>query len=187
MENDAGQMLTVQQKTGRAERTEGKDMQIRKTKPEDIERIMELYEDARVFMRENGNPTQWGTTEPERTRIEQDIKDGNSYVCTDGECVIGTFFFNVMEEPTYAKIYEGVWKDDTAYGVIHRITADRARHGIASFCLGWALRKAGGHLRIDTHEDNKVMRRVLEKNGFAYRGIIYAADGTKRLAYELTV
>lgn len=162
-------------------------MQIRKTRTEDLNRIMELYADARAFMRENGNPTQWGTTEPGRERIEQDIRDGDSYVCTDGDQVIGTFFFKVAEEPTYAKIYEGTWADDSAYGVIHRIVSARDRRGVASFCLEWARKEAGGHLRIDTHEKNQVMRKVLEKNGFAYRGIIYVADGTKRRAYELTV
>lgn len=154
---------------------------------EDIGRVMELYVDARAFMRENGNPTQWGMTQPRQEQIEQDIVDGDSYVCTDGETIIGTFFFKIMKEPTYAVIYEGKWMDDTAYGVIHRIASDRTRHGVASFCLSWALQAAGGHLRIDTHEDNKVMRRVLEKNGFAYRGIIYVDDGTKRRAYELMV
>lgn len=163
------------------------NMQIRKTNMEDMERVTELYEDARAFMRENGNPTQWGMTEPKRERIEQDILEENSYVCIEDGYVVGTFFFKVMEEPTYGTIYEGAWGDDTPYGVIHRITSDRTRHGIASFCLGWAIREAGGHLRIDTHEDNKVMRRVLEKNGFSYRGIIYVADGTKRRAYEITV
>lgn len=161
-------------------------MQIRKTRTEDLEQIMELFEDARAFMRENGNPTQWGTTKPERARIEQDIRDGDSYVCTDGDRVLGTFFFKVMEEPTYAKIYEGAWENDSVYGVIHRIASTRESHGVASFCLKWALEEAGGHLRIDTHEKNGPMRHVLEKNGFAYRGIIYVTDGTKRLAYERT-
>ena len=39
-------------------------------------------------------------------------------------------------------------------------------------------------LRGDTHRDNKVMQRVMEKNGLEYRGIIYLEDGGERLAYE---
>ena len=39
-------------------------------------------------------------------------------------------------------------------------------------------------IRIDTHEDNKPMRRFLEKCGFKFCGIIYLEDGSKRLAYE---
>ncbi|MCI8640038.1 MAG: GNAT family N-acetyltransferase [Coprococcus sp.] len=162
-------------------------MEIRKTKIEDLERILQIYEDARAFMRENGNPTQWGETEPKPQRIRQDIADGDSYVCVDGGKVVGVFFFKVMEETNYAIIYDGAWKDDgSAYGVIHRIAADRIRHGVASFCIGWAFVQSGGHLRIDTHENNTVMQRVLKKNGFQYCGNIFVQDGTKRFAYELT-
>lgn len=41
------------------------------------------------------------------------------------------------------------------------------------------------HLRIDTHEDNKVMQHVLEKYGFVRCGIVYVSDGSPRIAYEL--
>ena len=41
------------------------------------------------------------------------------------------------------------------------------------------------HLRIDTNEDNRVMQRTVEKAGFTRRGIIYIADGTPRIAYDL--
>lgn len=34
-------------------------MKIRKSRPEDLERMLRLYADARVFMAEHGNPTQW--------------------------------------------------------------------------------------------------------------------------------
>lgn len=161
-------------------------MKIRKTKKEDLERILQIYEDARAFMRENGNPTQWGETEPQEERVQKDITDGDSYVCLDGTEIIGVFFFKVMEEPNYAVIYDGEWKSDSAYGVIHRIAADRGKRGVASFCIGWAFAQSGGHLRIDTHENNKVMQRVLQKNGFQYCGNIFVQDGTKRLAFELT-
>ena len=42
-------------------------MKIRKSRPEDLERMLRLYADARVFMAEHGNPTQWtnGYAEPE--------------------------------------------------------------------------------------------------------------------------
>ena len=40
------------------------------------------------------------------------------------------------------------------------------------------------HLRIDTHEDNKVMQHLIEKNGFKKCGIVYVEDGTERFAYE---
>ena len=40
------------------------------------------------------------------------------------------------------------------------------------------------HLRADTHEDNKIMQKVILKNGFQETGIIYVEDGTPRIAFE---
>jgi RimJ/RimL family protein N-acetyltransferase len=37
---------------------------------------------------------------------------------------------------------------------------------------------------VDTHQDNVVMQRILEKLGFTYCGIIFVANGTPRLAYQ---
>ena len=66
-------------------------MQIRKSTPEDLAQMMELYAKARVFMRENGNPNQWGDSHPAQEIIEADIAAGKSYVCTEGEEIISTF------------------------------------------------------------------------------------------------
>ena len=54
--------------------------------------------------------------------------------------------------------------------------------------MGTAVEFAKGriaHLRIDTHEDNKVMQRAVEKQGFQRCGIILTDDGTPRIAYDL--
>lgn len=158
---------------------------IRKSTSADLPYLMKMYEDARVFMRENGNPDQWGASRPQKEQIESDITAGDSYVCEENGKIIGTFFFKRGADPTYAVIYEGEWMSDEPYGVVHRITTDRESRGTASFCLQWAIDQAGGHLRIDTHEDNKPMQGVLKKNGFTCRGIIYLADGSSRMAYEV--
>ena len=39
-------------------------MQIRHTRPEDLPAMQEIFADARAFMRENGNPDQWGDRFP---------------------------------------------------------------------------------------------------------------------------
>ena len=58
-------------------------MNIRKTELTDIEELQKLYEHARTFMADHGNPTQWGNTYPPKSLIEQDIRDGVSYVCEE--------------------------------------------------------------------------------------------------------
>ncbi len=163
-------------------------MKIRKTVPEDLPRLREIYACARAFMAAHGNPNQWGPTHwPPEELLREDIRDGNSYVCVgeDGR-VIGTFFFIQGEdiEPTYREITEGAWLREGPYGVVHRLAGDGSEKGIGAFCLSWAFEQCG-HLRIDTHGDNKVMQRLLQKLGFVHCGTIYVReDNDPRLAYE---
>ncbi len=162
-------------------------MQIRKTNPNEIDKLMEIFEYARNFMRANGNPRQWSAYGwPPRERIEKDIAEGNSYVCiNDGE-IVGTFSFLYGEkvEPTYAVIENGKWIGDDTYGVIHRLAGNGSVKGIGTFCINWAYEQCG-HIRIDTHEDNKVLQNLLLKLGFAYCGHIHVEqDSDIRLAYE---
>lgn len=44
-------------------------MNIRKTKPEDLAEVMEIYAEARAFMARTGNPTQWGDGYPQEKLI----------------------------------------------------------------------------------------------------------------------
>ena len=163
-------------------------MRIRKTTESDFDRIMEIYAYAREFMARTGNPNQWGPTNwSPADLIHEDIRSGNSYVCVnDDEKVIGTFFFTQGQdiEPTYRAITDGAWLDDSPYGVVHRIASDGSERGIGQFCLGWAYEQCG-HLRIDTHTDNKVMQNLLTKLGFTRCGIIYVIeDNNPRYAFE---
>ena len=164
-------------------------MNIRQAKETDIERIMKIYAYARSFMAAHGNPNQWGPTLwPPKTLILNDISAGCSYVCEDAGSVNGVFFFRMGKdiEPTYDVIEEGSWRDDTPYGVVHRIASDGSQKGIGAFCLNWAYEQCR-HLRIDTHRDNTVMRSLLAKLGFVHCGTIYVReDRFPRLAFEKT-
>lgn len=158
-------------------------MIIRKAQPEETDRLMDIYAKARAFMAEHGNPGQWGTSYPQRAMIEEDIRQGFSYVCELDGKVTAVFFYRQGEDLDYQVIYEGNWLDDASYGVVHRIASDGTVKGTASFCLNWALEQCG-NLRIDTHRDNAVMLNMLKKNGFTYCGIICLQDGTERLAFQ---
>ena len=48
-------------------------MEIRKASAQDLDQIMQIYENAKAFMRENGNKDQWGDDYPSRELIEQDL------------------------------------------------------------------------------------------------------------------
>ncbi len=158
-------------------------MEIRKTKPEELDIVMEIYAYARKFMAETGNPNQWGNAKPKREWLEQDIAEGNSYVCIENGMIAAVFFYKYGKDPTYAKIYEGEWINDRSYGVVHRIASAGIVKGAGSYCLRWAFEQCG-NLKIDTHHDNVVMQNTLQKNGFSYCGIIYLEDGEQRMAYQ---
>lgn len=48
-------------------------MEIRKASVQDLGQIMQVYDKARKFMRENGNAEQWGEDYPSAELIEHDI------------------------------------------------------------------------------------------------------------------
>ena len=160
---------------------------IRPSAPEDLDRMLEIYEYARRFMAEHGNPRQWGPTHwPPEELLRRDIAQGRSYVCLAGSRIVGTFFFRQGPdiEPTYRVITHGAWRDPSPYGVIHRLAADGSAKGVGAFCIQWAYDRCG-HLRLDTHGDNLVMQRLLEKLGFVQCGVIHVEeDDDPRLAYE---
>lgn len=154
---------------------------------EDLPLVMEIYDYARAFMRANGNVTQWVNGYPSEELIRQEIQDGHSFVCTDGDGeIVGTFCFILGDDPTYQQIYDGAWLNDEPYGVIHRMGTNGKRKGIAEACLDWSFQHSD-NIRVDTHRDNLVMQHILEKNGFKRCGIIYVRDGTERIAYQKIV
>ncbi len=158
-------------------------MEIRKTTLEELDTVMAIYKRARQFMEAHGNPNQWGNNKPPREQIQKDIVEGKSYVCVEDGQIAAVFYFAAEVDNTYAKIYDGAWINDEAYGVVHRIASAGIVKGAASFCMNWASTQCK-NVRIDTHKDNYVMQNMLKKNGFKHCGTIYIEDGTPRLAFQ---
>ena len=156
-------------------------MNIRKAKFTDIPKMMEIYDKAREFMRENGNPTQWSGGYPSKELIESDIAKGWSHVCEDEGEIVGVFVYFEDIDPTYGIIVDGKWLSDEPYGVIHRIAS--VKKGVGTFCINYGYEKCG-NLRIDTHENNHVMQNLLTKLGFKRCGIIFLENGEERIAFQ---
>lgn len=159
---------------------------IRKSTLQDIPAIMHLLECGRQKMRQSGNMEQWTNGNPKQSLIEQDIRNGNSYVVEEeNREIIATFAFIEGPDPTYHNIYEGEWTDSTLpYHVIHRMASVHGVHGVFKHILDYCFEKTD-NIRIDTHRQNVIMRNALRKYGFQYCGIIYLLDGAERLAYQL--
>ncbi len=158
-------------------------MEIRRAVEEDLMAIMKIYEYARQFMAENGNPTQWSPAYPNVNLVEGDIANGNCYVCTEKETIVGTFAFIIGEEPTYHTIEQGNWHFDMPYGAIHRLAGNGEVKGVSKACFDFCKSKID-YLRIDTHADNTPMQAAILKNDFKQCGIIHVENGDPRIAYD---
>lgn len=148
----------------------------------DLPALAEIYRHARAFMAAAGNPTQWGTTNPPMVTLEEDIRRGQLFLVCDGDTPCGAFALVPGADPTYAVI-EGAWRSDAPYATIHRLAGDGSRHGVFAAAVAFAAARYP-HLRIDTHQNNRPMRTLIPRAGFAYCGVIHLADGSPRLAYE---
>ena len=105
-------------------------MEIRKAKISDMGEIERIYSAAREYMRENGNPTQWGDSYPPKEKITDDIENGNLYLVVEDEIPHGVFAYIEWDDPTYREIYFGEWKNALPYAVMHRMASDGKIHGI---------------------------------------------------------
>lgn len=157
-------------------------MIIRKAELSDLDEIMQIYANARQFMREMGNANQWNTTYPPREMIKNDIGT-KMYVCTENGSIACVFYYAEEHDPTYDIVYDGAWLNDAPYGVVHRIASSRIVKGAARFCLDWAFLQCG-NLKIDTHRDNIPMQNLLTSMGFKNIGIIHLLNGDERLAFQ---
>ncbi len=156
---------------------------IRRAVMSDIDAIMDIYDIAKAFMRKNGNMTQWCGGYPYRALVAEDIENGNMHVVvTDENSICACFGLFVGNDPVYDYI-DGKWGDDSPYCAIHRVASDGREKGIFRRIFDYAAKRYD-HLRIDTHEDNIPMQKVVTNCGFQYRGIIYLEDKSPRLAYE---
>lgn len=157
-------------------------MVIRKSTFGDLDSIMALFDIARMRMRRDGNTTQWIDGYPSREIAENDIRNGNSYVLEDEGGAYATFAMIAGEDPTYGHI-EGRWPNNLPYVTLHRAASDDRHHGVLHDILQWVCGQYD-NVRIDTHKDNHRMIHIAEKEGFAYCGVIYVANGTPRNAYQ---
>ena len=159
-------------------------MNIRKSTYGDLPELMRIYREARHIMLDSGDLHQWKEGYPPEELVRQDIDRGVSWAVEDGDRLVGAFAFIPGVDPTYLEIEGGVWKDDVKpYATIHRLGSLKSSKGVAQACFDWCWEQIH-NLRIDTHEDNVIMRHCIEKAGFEYCGIIHLAGGDPRLAFQ---
>ena len=156
---------------------------IRRANKEDIKFIIPIYDAAKKKMRADGNLHQWSDKYPDEETLLNDITRNELYIAYDDEGIYGIFMLSFSGEDTYKEI-QGAWLNDEPYAVIHRIASLGNGKNLLKDAIDFTFEKTN-NIRIDTHEDNNIMRTLLKKLGFFYTGIIHLKNGDERRAYQL--
>lgn len=164
-------------------------MEFRKAVETDINDIMNIIKQAQAYFKEQG-VNQWQDNYPNVETIRNDIINKNSYVLIKYNNIVATVSVSFDKEKTYNSIYDGEWISNNEYAVIHRMAVDNNYKGlglssqiikdIEQLCLN----KGVHSIKVDTHEENLCMQKLLKKNKFQYCGIIYLENKSKRIAFE---
>lgn len=167
-------------------------MNFRIAKASDKDKIMEIIKQAQEYLKIKG-VDQWQDNYPNLNIIKEDIDKRKSYVLEENGTIVATVAVSFNDEKTYDKIYNGKWITENDYAVIHRIAVANNYKGkrISSEILAhiekMCLQKNVHSIKVDTHEQNESMRKMLSNNGFRYCGIIYLENGNERVAYEKVI
>jgi len=164
-------------------------MEFRKAVETDVDSIMKIIKQAQDYFKEKGI-NQWQNNYPNVEVISNDVAEKNSYVLLKNNEVVATAVVSFKGEKTYESIYEGKWISDKEYAVVHRIAVDNNHKGlglssqIIKNVEELCIEKGVFSIKIDTHEQNSSMQKLLRKNKFENCGIIYLEDNSPRIAFE---
>ncbi|EFM24636.1 hypothetical protein HMPREF9225_1772 [Peptoniphilus duerdenii ATCC BAA-1640] len=157
-------------------------MKIELAKKTDLDKLLKIYREAREFMKNSGNKTQWGDNKPSKETLERDIENKNLYKVVDFDEIVGAFALIYGEDKTYLEI-DGKWLNDEPYATLHRVASSGKARGIMSEIIKFSEEKYE-NLRIDTHKNNHKMLDKIRENGFTYCGVIKIDDGSPREAFQ---
>lgn len=167
-------------------------MELRLARLDERFQILNIINEAKDYFKSQGID-QWQDGYPNMESIENDINHHFCYVVVHDKKIVATAAIIFEDDPNYNYIEDGAWLTSGPYGVIHRVACDPSYkgQGVASMFFEYARLQGRilkmTSLRVDTHEQNLSMQRLIAKNGFQYCGVVYMADGGKRFAYELVL
>lgn len=154
----------------------------------DLPEILLVIDDGRAALKLQ-NSGQWQDGTPSEQTIRNDIEAHHFYVAKLDNQVIGVLAL-LDHDVAYDHLLTGTWDDKVPYKVIHRFAVLRpyTNQGVASMMLKAAeqLAKMDGVdlIRIDTHEKNLPMTKLLLKNRYQIKGTTLI-EGTKlRTVFE---
>ena len=143
---------------------------VRKAIYSDIDTVLKIYEKARQYMADTGNPKQWSDSYPPKELVMRDIEGGNLFVLEDSADIYGVFAFFPEGDSIYDDI-EGEWLNSLPHAAIHRVASAGTRRGVLAECIDFCLSQSN-NLKIDTYTTNKIMQHQLLKYGFVNCGTL---------------
>ena len=167
---------------------------IRKAAKNDLDQIMPIIDEAKKFLKEDGNP-QWQSGYPNVDAISTDIEQDAAWVLIVDQKVAGYTAVTSDPDPNYHQI-DGRWNNDLdPYVAIHRVAISNEYRGmhLASYLLSSliSLHYAEGvrNYRVDTFRRNEIVQHLFKDAGFIERGNIKNDDPIDpyRVAYELNL
>ena len=167
---------------------------IRKAAKNDLDQIMPIIDEAKKFLKEDGNP-QWQSGYPNVDAISTDIEQDAAWVLIVDQKVAGYTAVTSGPDPNYHQI-DGRWNNDLdPYVAIHRVAISNEYRGmhLASYLLSSliSLHYAEGvrNYRGDTFRRNEIVQHLVKDAGFIERGTIKNDDPIDpyRVAYELNL
>ena len=163
----------------------------RKATLKDLDQVMLAVEDAREFLKEQGNG-QWQDGYPNRDDFINDINNGRLFVVLDSnnpDIIVGCCALTYHEED-YHHLYIGKWLTDLTYMVMHRVAVKKEYRGqgygkkLFQIFINQAKLEGYRSLRIDTHEGNSLMRHLIMASGFIYCGKAILTPNKDRMVFE---
>ncbi len=149
-----------------------------KATEEQTEQIVRFYLDIVSRLKATVNYPKWHDGHPCAADVENAVKNGTQYICTDDGALIGAVILSEDPEGYYEA---GNWTPELSRGeylIIHALAvhSEKARKGIGSFLVKECIRTArnGSYrsIRLDTVPDNHPANRLYLKNGFRYIGTV---------------
>ena len=159
-------------------------MKIRPAEITDLESVYSIYERARQFMRENGNPDQWGDVYPLREIILDDLNNNRLQLLVDENDTPAAVFALFLDGDRDYDVINGEWLNDLPYIAVHRVASAGTHRGVFGYILDFC-QSFSSNVKIDTHPDNHIMQSILKKNGFIPCGTI-TIDGMDFIVFHLS-
>jgi ribosomal protein S18 acetylase RimI-like enzyme len=137
--------------------------------------IMEVIRACVHSMRRAGI-FQWDEIYPSRELIEEDVRDGSSYLAQANGVILGAVCLNEQQDAVYQQVR---WCGIEPVLVVHRLCVDPAcqGQGIASRLMDFAEEYARQHayasIRLDAYTGNPSAVKLYETRGYRKAGQVY--------------